>query len=535
MTESIGNYKIIKTIVDKGQSRVCLAEHKRLRRKTLLKIYFGADQQLIRRFEREAQIVADLNNEAFVSIYDFGESEGQYFISMEYVEGNNLAEYLESHHLSTEQILDIAYQIVRSIAILHQEGFIHRDLKPENILIDNRGRVKITDFGIALSDSFKRMTLEGKVLGTPLYMSPEQINNLPLSTASDVFSLGIIFYRMTAGKNPFYADQYGEIFSRILTHQPESLHKKNLGIPRWFSTLVDKMLAKKAEKRPQSAVQLKKVFDENLSAGAEKGEMQTVFGKESIRSFFPGRKLSVGVIASIILFVVWFLVFQKGRIAENTNPANFEVADSAGVKGEDSLSLSERNRASQTGIADLNDSTSVIPAKKSRPLNVAGENSVAPKPADEETTLLIKTWPWCRMYLNYRDMDTTPMRSPIAVQPGHYLLSLQNPNYPSWSDSIIIAAGKENLFTFNLDSIFFQLELKVNPWGEVYIDGDSIGTTPLNRSILLTRQSHFLQIENKFYQTWRDTLRWNGEDKMEKTIILKELSANKKSGDYENH
>ncbi|MEJ2636154.1 MAG: serine/threonine-protein kinase [Calditrichia bacterium] len=250
---SIGSYKILETLYDKGAVQACLAVHQKLGRKTFLKIYSGLDAGLIRRFEREARIVADLDHESIVSIYDFGEDQGRYYIAMEFVDGWNLAQYLQSHELMDEEILDIAYQIAASVAVLHRKGYIHRDLKPENVLIGRNKKIKITDFGTSFQASQVRMTQNGDLNGTPLYMSPEQINNLQITASSDVFTLGIIFYQLATGIHPFYAEQYGEIFARILTLEPLPINSIRDTIPEWFSDLVSMLLQKDASKRPKNA------------------------------------------------------------------------------------------------------------------------------------------------------------------------------------------------------------------------------------------------------------------------------------------
>jgi serine/threonine-protein kinase len=140
----------------------------------------------------------------------------------------------------------------------------------------------------------------------------------------------------------------------------------------------------------------------------------------------------------------------------------------------------------------------------------------------QTTSILVKSWPWSKVYLNYQPLDVTPMTAPRNVDPGTYLLSLQNPDFPVWSDSIIIKANKQNEFFFNLDSLFYFLNLEVIPWGEVYIDGKYIGTTPLSQPIHLSRKQHRIEIRNKFYESWSDTLYWSGQDTLKKYVVLVE-------------
>ncbi|MEJ2636155.1 MAG: PEGA domain-containing protein [Calditrichia bacterium] len=141
---------------------------------------------------------------------------------------------------------------------------------------------------------------------------------------------------------------------------------------------------------------------------------------------------------------------------------------------------------------------------------------------------MIKTWPWCRIYLNYQFFEMTPMAAPLAIEPGKYLISLKNPLYPTWSDSITVEANRTSTFTFKLDSIFYRLDLQVVPWGEVYVDGEFMGITPLSTPIYLSRENHSIKIKNRYFQTWEDTLCWNGEDLVKKNIVLNDNSPKRK-------
>ncbi|NOX37598.1 MAG: protein kinase [Calditrichaeota bacterium] len=530
----IGNYRILETILDKGTARVYLAVHQHLGRKTFLKVYTGGDQTLIQRFEREARIVADLNHPAIVQIYDFGEEDGQYFIAMEYVEGQNLQEYIRDRQLDADQILDLAFQIASSVAVFHEKGYIHRDLKPENILIDRDGRVKITDFGLSVHERLTRITNEGNLLGTPLYMAPEQINNLPVSPATDVFALGVIFYQMATGEHPFYAEHIGELFSRILSTEPAEISKRRSDLPDWFTRLVHRMLEKEPEKRPASALEVVQVFRVHHGGGLkDSARHQVPAGKKSV---FP-RKRRLALVAAGVFILLGILFWQSREdiwrfaflAADSTHQDVTAVSDSgnAVLAVSPPLPLPENSKMT----AAQNPAELSVNIESPQPVELSPHTDTLSSGEAEETALLVRTWPWCRVYLNYQFMDVTPMLKPLQVQPGKYILSLQNPDYPSWSDTIVVYPNRLNVVAYNLDTLFMRLDLQVIPWGKVYIDGQFIGITPFKKPIYLTKRTHILRIENEFYQTYEDTLRWKGQLVIEKSVVLQELPITRRKKD----
>lgn len=494
---SLGNYDILEIISQTGPSTVYLARHKKLNRKTLLKVYRGGDPDLIDRFEREARIVADLNSDFIVQIYDFGEINGQYYISMEYVEGQNLHDFLTSHSLSADEIIEFSFQIARAVAVLHVKGYIHRDLKPENILVSNDQKIKLTDFGISLHSSLKRITSEGALLGTPMYMSPEQINNLPLTCSCDVFALGIIFYQMATGNHPFESEQYGEVFARILSHDPAPLSELRPDLPEWYCKMVARALSKEPQDRIQDAIALLKIMQENMP---ERFADFAIPGKSKRRYLRPVLFTTLLLLSAIIgvwYFQGYFSPPDRQPVLTDTLSTVLRNSDSSGhaMKPESTIAVqkpsennnnkSNRSEANQENVTEHKDL--VLPNK-------------------QPTTLFIQTYPWCKIYLNYKPIDQTPMTSPIKVTPGRYILGLQNPAYPSLMDTIDILPFQENKFYYHLDSIFARVDLKVIPWGKVYIDSKYIGTTPLKNPIYVTRDFHVLEIHNEYYKNWIDTL-----------------------------
>ena len=188
---------------------VYCAQDQQLGRQVAVKLlyrHFAEDEQFVERFRREASSAAGLQHPNIVGIYDRGEWNGTYYIAMEYIEGRTLKDVIrERGPAPPEAAVDIVLQILRAARFAHQRGIVHRDIKPHNVLIDDDGRVKVTDFGIARAGA-SDMTETGLIMGTSQYLSPEQAQGKPVDARSDLYSIGIVLYEMLTGRVPFDAE-----------------------------------------------------------------------------------------------------------------------------------------------------------------------------------------------------------------------------------------------------------------------------------------------------------------------------------------
>jgi serine/threonine protein kinase len=263
---TVSHYRITGKLGTGGMGIVYEAEDMRLARKVALKFLpeeSADDPDAERRFQREADTIAQLNHAHICTIYEIDRHEGRTFIAMECVEGVNLKVYMTRHTLTTERIVEIALQITEALGAAHARGIVHRDIKPGNIIVSDTGHVKVLDFGLARRFKSETddlgpdgSTIPGRPMGTANYMAPERILQLPLDPRSDFFSLGVVMYEMATGRLPFAGPSPSETVSNVLDKDPVPLATLAPQHLKPLETLVHRLLAKRASDRFASAEEL---------------------------------------------------------------------------------------------------------------------------------------------------------------------------------------------------------------------------------------------------------------------------------------
>ncbi|MCM3742787.1 Stk1 family PASTA domain-containing Ser/Thr kinase [Sporosarcina luteola] len=252
-----GRYEVLKGIGEGGMSKVYLAHDIILDRDVAIKVLnydFANEQDLKKRFQREALSATSLTHPHIVNIFDVGEDEELHYLVMEYIEGQTLKKYIQSNGpLQVREAVRIMRQLVSAIANAHHNGIVHRDIKPQNILMDADGNVKITDFGIAMALSATAHTKTNSVIGTVHYLSPEQARGGMATKKSDIYSLGIVFYELLTGELPFSAETAVAIALKHLQEETPSVRLSFPGIPQSVENVILKATAKDATYRYQSA------------------------------------------------------------------------------------------------------------------------------------------------------------------------------------------------------------------------------------------------------------------------------------------
>ncbi|MDZ7261458.1 MAG: protein kinase [candidate division KSB1 bacterium] len=559
MSDHQQRYKIIREITRSGLATVYEGEDPWLNRPVLLKVlhsHLARQKDLQARFEREARAGASLHHPNIVTVYDFGPWEDSYFIALEYVRGTNLKELLDKEGpLPWKRSLDITAKVLIGLDYAHARGVYHRDIKPSNILLSEAGEVKITDFGLATIEGIPAITDEGMVVGTPAYMSPEQVRGEKVDARSDIFSWGVTFYQMLTGCSPFEGPTYSASLTRVLTETPKPLKETHPELPEALSSVIQKALEKDREKRYQSCQQILDDLDtviKSTSKSLKPIEIQANEGKP----LFPNRikrkphttSFAIGALILIIIAVYWFglkpgkplqepevgkqeaflgsfdslkekLAFEPPSVPSSVTSTKKDFAEA--------ISKEIQQKEFRNRVSESNTASPEKPKPVESELDSAGQHKepgeisqVRSGATDQSSFLQILTQPWAKVYIDNQYYDTTPLDSLLRVAPGRHEIKLINPGFPMYSETMILESGQTKSIRVNLWENMSYLVLKVQPWAQVFLDGEYIGTTPFQAPVVVRAGTHSLTFKNPSFNEVTREVRCDAGDTLELKIKL---------------
>ena len=315
---TLAHYRILEKIGSGGMGDVYLAKDTNLARNVALKVLppeLADNEDRRARFKREAQAIAALNHPNIITVYSVEEADGVHFITMELVKGKTLSELLPKSGFALNRFLEIAIPLADAVAAAHQEGITHRDLKPDNVMMGDDGRIKVLDFGLAKPSGLfagqdvgshvatAAQTEEGTIVGTVHYMSPEQAQGQPVDARSDIFSLGIIFYEMATGRQPFGGDNPAAVLSSIIKDEPPSLAELDPELPRDLVKIVRRCLTKEPLRRFQTTIDLRNDLEE-LKQDVASGQVAArPLSRKSRWPVVAGAVVAILAIALIVLLL----------------------------------------------------------------------------------------------------------------------------------------------------------------------------------------------------------------------------------------
>jgi serine/threonine-protein kinase len=429
MLERIGNCRIVEEIASGGMAVVYRAVQDPLGRTVAikaLKTSVASEENVVTRFEREAKSLANLQHENIIHVYDFHHERGAMFIVMEYVQGIDLYDLLERcGRVPYDVAAVIGMQVARALDYIHYRGIVHRDIKPANIMIARTGGVKVMDFGIARDTSFGDLTEAGTGIGTPAYMSPEQVLGDKLDARSDIFSLGVVLYQMVTGKKPFVEDEKKSAMHKIRLEPHTSARKLNPEIPRELNAIIDRCLEKQPRDRWRSA--------QHMVMALER---------------FLAKHVEINHHARLVLFLKSQGAITDLEAEEYLNPAALGVG--AGALQQPNMQARNVVRA---GIVAHAITLGVL-------LLFLGLIHVAPlgatprtQPPQQPTTVVVKekrgyvrvnASPWARVSIDNRAIGVTPLARPIELSEGKHQIRFEHDWYVPVERTIEVVAGTED-------------------------------------------------------------------------------------------
>ena len=251
-----GRYELKHVVGTGGMSSVYCAFDTLLERNVALKILhdqYGDDEEYVERFRREARSVAQLSHPNIVTVIDRGDEDGKQFIVFELIEGDNLKELVErGGPLPVRRTLELGLEVGRALAFAHGQGLIHRDVKPQNVLLNDEGRAKVTDFGIARSLDAVGHTETGTVLGTSHYIAPEQARGEQVDAQTDIYSFGVVLYELLTGELPYPGDNFLTVAMKHVNDPSPSVLERRPDTPLRLASLIERCMAKLPADRPAS-------------------------------------------------------------------------------------------------------------------------------------------------------------------------------------------------------------------------------------------------------------------------------------------
>ncbi len=508
-------FEIIETLKKDQHAGVYLADHIYLGKKIILKslnIKSIAEDSVIERFKREAKILAQLDHPNIIKVLDFGTSEDYFYISFEYFDSRNLREVINENDLSPEQKRSVIVQILKGLDYAHANGIIHRDIKPENILLSADQQIKIGDFGLAQSSTDKFVTTQYSIVGTPSYMSPEQIVGEKLDERTDLFSAGILFLELLSGRNLFLGSDAAESMNNIVNLDEDEAESSVGDIDDDLQKLITGLLKKNVNQRIGSANDALQL----LGVEQEIKIKQVITKKKKSKAaiyFLPAA-------AAIILAVVYFLSIDSGdtdNLQTDFNPKEIpqNIIDTASLNSDEKNNYEiadDVNKEAQTKIPkdqnkENDDSVNLTEESKIEET----ENNIS------KGKLFVDVFPYAYVYIDSQLIETTPLKNNIELESGIHQLELVHPDYPKYKS--IIEIGKNDLLTVrvNLDTLFGFLAVEVFPWGKIYLNGKYFAETPVpvtkplklfpGEYQLSVRNPQFESIEQKINITSSDTLK----------------------------
>ena len=383
--KQFSQYQVVSKLGEGGMGEVYIADDLNLKRRVALKVLPAAMAEhpdRLRRFQREAEAVAALNHPNIVTIHTIEEIEGKKFLIMELVEGRSLDRELRPGGLTVTEILDISSQLTDALAAAHDKGIVHRDLKPANIMIRPDGQVKVLDFGLAkftnpgpgpVGDIDKtttaapniELTMEGAVLGTAPYMSPEQLQGQVVDHRTDVFSLGIVLYEMATGQRPFRGESAIHLAADIMYATPPSMGEFREDLPQALENIVQTCLQKDPEKRYRSATDIQSDLDA-LRSGIDSPAVDPADSRQNPPKGGHRSGARVGLIAMVLALVAlgaWWLNSNNSPPAAGTDGHStiqekiavlpFAVLGTEGETSSFADGVHDDLLTTLTGIADL--------------------------------------------------------------------------------------------------------------------------------------------------------------------------------------
>jgi serine/threonine protein kinase len=540
-------YDFIRLLGIGGFAEVYLALDKMLEREVAIKILLpqhAQDPQTVERFLREARLYAKLEHKNIIPVYDTGIQQGHVFITMKYIRGESLKHVLFAQkRIAAAQLPGIISGVAQAMAYIHCQGIIHRDIKPANIIVEKATHnVYLADFGIARAEASQTLTQTGMIVGTPFYLSPEQIKGRKTDPRSDIYALGATLYELAAGEPPFKGDSPLEILYQHVNENARSLTKLVSNIDPVVQRIIVRCLEKDPERRFQNAAEILAMLEAGAFADAR-------FEKTALTADIrPRRNPAWKVAAALVLCAaaagaVYFIWLN--RTGPSPVPVKREattIATPKTIAREEPLPVPADKQGEQVAMPTDNGPASKMEISLRKPAGHATAKAEIPvkKEAEKEKTTAGKPPPaaptmalpgtvqfssfppLADVFLGTEKLGNTEQMFAREFPSGEYRFTFSIPDYRSAEVRVAVAAGETTAAHFRFPP-FRSFTITARPFGRVFIDGSDYGDTP--QTVKLAYGEHLVRIAKDGYVSQERTIR---VDAGSKNSIFFELSKEEK-------
>lgn len=496
------------------------------------------DEKKLARFQEEAAIYASLQHPHVVRLVKFGVAENRPFLALEFIEGQNLRALLTQRRPLPDDIATaIAIAMLTGLEEIHRHGIIHRDLKPENIMLGNDGSVKICDFDLALTKNdsitpttyFKniqenagqaatdawQLQTANLLSGSPGYFAPETILGEPLTPRADLFAAGVILYEMFAGTRPFAAPTTSGEMNAVVRLPHLTPTKFNNAIPGELEKLINQLLAKSPNERPAGAAETRNHLTThfNISAAASSSEKLQSFLRDPQN--YPGENLmptlppviklparralprwQIAAVLVVLVFIFGYQKFLNGNKPPTNKPSQLPVEPatkaSAPMSRADSI-LRVLNRIDALDNSPERPAGSKIEDVKKTPLLPTPTVADNPPAPPLTKSIVVRNVPWAYLFVNGDSIGQMPRSEPLTLTAGVYPFVFKKPQFPPIIFKVVVDSTTADTLTFSLLERVAQIEVKVYPWAEIYLDGVRQEVLGKKRTFYLLPGEHYFR------------------------------------------
>lgn len=480
----------------------------------LVKIFAPAsvpDEAALARFQQEAAIYASLNHPNVVKLVKFGVAENRSYLALEFIEGQNLrALLLQRSPLPNDIAICITLSLLAGLAEIHRHEIIHRDLKPENLMVGHDGLVKICDFDLALNPALRDNSIAERLSGTPGYFSPEAILGEPLTPRSDLFAAGVILYEMFAGAKPFAAPTASGEMNAVIRLPHLAPAKLNRAIPAEIEPLINRLLAKSPAERPESAeAVLSRIMERFPVPDARKAQTlrrflddpqsyqsvivappSTTLIKPVARRANISWRIAAGVTLVVFVTGLGYMQFIKPtQVPKNGQSAMAPET----VLREDSLQrrVEKKSTAGNSLPGPPGAKGEDVKTAPGLALDVAAEIKAPPQRA-----IVVRSVPWAYFFVNGDSIGQVPCVTPSLLAGQNHTFVFKKPNFPTLSYAARIDSTTADTLVFSLWERVAQVEIRINPWAEFYLNGELQEASAKNPNLVLLPGEHHFRFKN---------------------------------------